>query len=305
MMSWPGGKKFAFTVFDDPDGQSLPAGRMVYEFLHQHGLCTTKAIWPIRGRGEPPDEGDTCETPAYREWVQQLQSLGFEIALHNATYETSRREDTLRGLDKFVEYFGSNPKSFAQHYNCQEGIYWGDSRLTGLRRATYNLLTLGLNRNVSFGHLLDHDYFWGDLCTARIKYVRNLGCQGINTLSSCPMIPYHDPLRPYVNFWFSCSEGTNCNDFVNLLNRQQELVEEGGCCLAYTHFGHGYVRNGQLNSKFCRAIERLATADGWFVPVSTILDFLLAQKNCSEITDQERSNMEWRWLREKIRVGTK
>ena len=32
-VTWPQGKRFAFTVFDDPDSQTLEAGRAVYSFL--------------------------------------------------------------------------------------------------------------------------------------------------------------------------------------------------------------------------------------------------------------------------------
>src|ERR1039458_6768880 len=89
---WPDGKSFAFTVFDDPDSQTLEAGREVYAFLASLGFRTTKGVWPIRGSGTPSDHGGTCAEPAYRAWVQDLQRKGFEIGLHNATLHTSDRQ---------------------------------------------------------------------------------------------------------------------------------------------------------------------------------------------------------------------
>ena len=63
---WPDGRSFAFTVFDDPDSQTLEAGREVYAFLASLGFRTTKGVWPIRGSGTPSDHGGTCAEPAYR-----------------------------------------------------------------------------------------------------------------------------------------------------------------------------------------------------------------------------------------------
>src|ERR1017187_4114815 len=62
---WPDGKSFAFTVFDDPDSQTLEAGREVYAFLASLGFRTTKGVWPIRGSGTPSDHGGTCAEPAF------------------------------------------------------------------------------------------------------------------------------------------------------------------------------------------------------------------------------------------------
>ena len=50
-------------------------------------------------------------------------------------------------------------------------------------------------------------------------------------------------------------------------------------------------------------MRRLSGKNGWFVPVSTLLDFLLEAKGPHEITDSERSALERRWLAHKIRLG--
>ena len=36
-IEWPEGRSFAFTVFDDPDGQTLEAGREVYALFADLG----------------------------------------------------------------------------------------------------------------------------------------------------------------------------------------------------------------------------------------------------------------------------
>ena len=65
----------------------------------------------------------------------------------------------------------------------------------------------------------------------------------INTLRACPIMPYHDPQRPFVNQWYASSEGANCASFNAMLTEaaQDRLEAEGGACIMYTHFGHGFV----------------------------------------------------------------
>jgi len=46
----------------------------------------------------------------------------------------------------------------------------------------------------------------------------------------------------------------------------------------YTHFGHGFVEDQRLNSRFADLMTRLSKRNGWFVPVSTLLDCVAAQR---------------------------
>src|SRR5262245_30159387 len=98
---WPDGKDFAFTIFDDPDLDSVENVAAMYSFLGDLGYRTTKAVWPIRGKGMPKIGGATCEDEEYLKWILRLKDHGFEIALHNVTYHTSLREETERGLETF------------------------------------------------------------------------------------------------------------------------------------------------------------------------------------------------------------
>jgi hypothetical protein len=305
-IAWPEGKRFAFTIFDDPDSQTLEAGREVYALLKDCGLRTTKAVWPIRGNGIASDHGMTCDDPEAVPWLQGLQADGFEIGYHNATSHTSDRLQTTRGLDRFASLFGHDPRAMANHYYCDEDIYWGEHRLTGVNRAIYNLLTRGRNRNRFAGHIPDHPYFWGDLCQQRIKYVRNFVFADINTLKACPYMPYHDPMRPYVNYWYASSEGSKVSSFNECIreSEQDRLEEEQGACIMYTHFGHGYYEDGKLNPRFRSLVERLSRKNGWFVPVTTLLDLLVQKRTAAQITDRQRSRLERRWLLHKIRFGT-
>ena len=306
-IQWPDGKSFAFSIFDDPDGQTTVMGRTVYGALAELGFRTTKAIWPISGPGAPSDLGRTCEDPDYLAFVLELQADGFEIAYHNATYHTSPREQTILGLDRFRKLFGHDPRSMANHFACREDIYWGDQRLTGFNRRAYNLITRNKNRATSTGHIPGHENFWGDLCRERITYVRNFAFADINTLRACPYLPYHDPLRPFVQYWFAATDGADCDGAVRVLREENmgRLEAEGGACILYTHFGHGYVEQGGLRRDIGGALERLTKRNGWFAPVSDILDHIRNHRSDTPLLDRQRRRLERRWLLEKLRYGTR
>jgi hypothetical protein len=304
-IDWPEGKKFAFTIFDDPDSQRLEDGKKIYSLLTDWGFRTTKAVWPLGPVREPNSPGDTCADPAYLAECHDLVRRGFEMGYHNATLHSSTRAETIQGLDAFREYFGHDPVSMANHYN-EEAIYWGPARLSGTRRAIYNLATLGRTRHRHFGHVEGHACFWGDVCRERIRYCRNFVFSGINTLGDCPLMPYHDPERPLVNAWYAASEGSNVERFVNTISEpsQDRLEAEGGACIMYTHFGHGYVENGRVNSRFQELMGRLSQKNGWFVPVGTLLDYLRRKNGLREISRADRAPIERRWLWEKLFRGT-
>ena len=139
-VTWPEGKDFAFTIFDDTDLQTVENAREVYAFLADRGFRTTKSVWPLRGERCPKIGGMTCEDAPYLEWVLALQEQGFEIALHNVTYHTSPRQVTLQGIERFHHLFGHYPVSMANHVGCHESIYWGNSRLSGWHETLYNVL---------------------------------------------------------------------------------------------------------------------------------------------------------------------
>jgi hypothetical protein len=301
-VEWPETRDFAFTVFDDPDAQSLTESREVYALLDDLGLRTTKAVWVL----EPPERnsaGDTCESPAFLEFSQSLQQKGFEIAYHNGAPGTLRREETIRSLDRFRSYFGGDPVSMANHYS-EDAIYWGAARLTGAARTLYGMVSRAPGS--FFGHVERHPCFWGDVCRKRIRYCRNFVFRRLNTLRACPYMPYADPERPYVKAWFASAEGANCPSYVRQLSEREQdrLEEERGACIMYTHFGHGFVQGGKLDPTFKRLMTRLATKKGWFVPVSVLLDDLATQRGVHVLTPSERSQLEWSWLSAKLVHGT-
>jgi len=304
-VQWPEGRRFAFTVFDDPDGQSFETTKLVYSFLADLGFRTTIGVWPLEIRRATNSGGETCGNPEYRAFLQGLQNRGFEIGFHLAAPYDTTRSETVEALDLFRQYFRHDPHAMANHYNA-DALYWGPARLSGWRRMLYNVVTLGRSRKRFFGHIEGHPSFWGDVCRERICYCRNFVYTDINTLRMNPWMPYADPLRPYVRFWYSSSEGDHAPAFLKTLadKHQDRLEEQGGACIMYTHFGHGYVEGGRLNPEFRRTMQRLGGKNGWFVPVSQLLDFLMKSKGPTTLNDSIRRQLETRWLWEKLFRGT-
>lgn len=304
-ITWPDGKRFAFTIFDDPDAQTLEEGREVYAMLRDLGFRTTKGTWPVRGPREPSDKGGTCDEPGYRDWCLALQRDGFEMGWHNATLHTSTREETAAALERFRDLFGAYPASMANHYYCDEAIYWDEHRTSGWRRQLYELLTRYRYRGRSQGHVRDSPLFWGDLCRERIRYVRNFTFPTIDTLAACPIMPYHDPARPYVQAWYASSDGNRASRFIELLDEanQDALAASGGCSIVYTHFGHGFVENGRVLPRVVQLLERLAGLGGWYAPVTTVLDHLRAARGVTTLDDASRARLERRWLMGKVLHG--
>lgn len=307
-VAWPGGHKFAFTVVDDTDWATVQNVRPVYDLLAGLGIKTTKTVWMVRGEAPPVNGGATCEEPEYVEWLLSLQRKGFEIALHNAAPCTSPKETTKRALARFPELFGGDGILFCNHTHCRENIYWGQARLSGWRRHLYNLATHGRNRDISRGHVDGDPLFWGDLCQQRVRYVRNFVFDDLDVLAVCPEQPYHDPAKPYVNFWFTSADGGWVKSFLANFTPQKlkRLQEAGGLCIAYVHFARGFVENGKVHGEFRKRMEYLASLNGWFVPASQVLDYLRQGAGPREriIPPERLRRLEGKWLLEKLFKGT-
>lgn len=315
MIVWPDKKKFAFTIIDDTDCSNLNNAPLIYDYLYKCGFKTTKSVWIFDGEKRIDNKGiigSTCQEENYLSWVKKLNCQGFEIALHSSSWSSSKRKRIIKALDLFKTYFGDDPSILVQHTDTKdcEAIYWGANRVSGIYKKIYKTLMRmrGEDRNIYFGESEDSEYFWGDICKKRIKYVRNFIYPEINTLKACPIMPYFDSHRPQVNYWFASTEAPDVNSFNKCLSEYNvdKLEQNKGLCIIYTHFGCGFVENGILNTKFKNLIKSLSKRDGWFVPATEILDFLLKNKKKSElnISKKERDKLEFKWLLNKVFTGT-
>ena len=299
MSRFPDNKRFAFSVFDDTDFCTLEKIEPVYRLFAELGIHTTKSVWSLPTVASAPIGGVSLQDKAYLNFVLWLQNEGFEIGLHNVQNDDATREVTQRGLEEFRKLIGQYPRTHCNHGNNRENMYWGAQRLnTWMLRLGYNLATRLARRNYFKGHLKDSPYFWGDICKERISYVRNFTFDEINLDRINPTMPYHDLRKPYVNLWFSSSEGRRVESFCKMLceKNQDRLEAEGGVCIIYTHFASGFCKNGVLHPEFARLMRRLSKANGWFVPVATLLDHLQKSRDSSYISREELTNMERLWF---------
>ena len=79
---------------------------------------------------------------------------------------------------------------------------------------------------------------------------------------------------------------------------------EGGVCIVSTHFGKGFARGGQVNAETAGLLRYLADKSGWFVPVSDVLDRLLAAGRGRTLTAGEILRLELRFLADRLRRRT-
>lgn len=306
-VTWPDGKRFAFTAFDDADLDRLHNVKPVYDFLAELGVFTTKSVWTVAPTEPSPMAGLSTEDGPYLEWIRSLQRQGFEIGFHGARCHTSPRDDTREALDRFRALFGHDPYSFSNHFQNADSVYWGAARLTGVYRSLYQLAHVR-RRLRAEGHVESSPRFWGDLCRERVRYVRNFVYRDVNTLAACPIMPYHDAAMPYVNAWYASAEGGHVDSFCDQLGEAQQdrLAAEGGACIMYTHFAKGFVtEGGRLHPRFSALMRRLASLGGWYVPTGALLDFLASRNGgVHEATPAERDDLQRRWLWAKLRHGT-
>jgi len=280
-MQFPNGKQFAFTILDDTDDSTVANVRPVYECLYELGMRTTKTVWPM---GCPEGSrlfyaGETLEHVGHLAFSHELATRGFEIALHGATMESSLRERTLDGLAFLKREFGALPRLYANHGFNRDNLYWGAKRFQGIPFQFFPKRQSKETDVIFEGDVEGSQYFWGDLARAHIEYVRNFTFHDLNMLDVNPEMPYRLASTPFVNFWFSTTDAPDARAFKHLVTHHaiDRLEQCGGVCIISTHLGKGYAPHGYLDPEVKTILEYMSGKAGWFVPVSTLLDFLREQ----------------------------
>ena len=305
-LRFPGDKRFAFTVIDDTDVATVANVRPMYRLLERLGMGATKTVWPVScPEGSDDFAGsETLEDPEYESFVRELLERGFEVTWHGATMETSTRPRTLAALERYRERLGAYPRIHINHAYNRENLYWGIDRVdASLLRAA--LRWLGDRGDDGYqGAIRGSEYWWGDACERVIRYGRNLTFGDINVARINPSMPYRDPARPLVPLWFSSADADAVEDFNELLapHRQARLERDGGFCIVATHFGKGFVRDGDVNATTRRRLEELSRRDGWFPTAGALLDWLRARRNDDDLPRDEWRRMQWRWAWDMVRL---
>ncbi|MBR3300867.1 MAG: hypothetical protein IKI68_05210 [Clostridia bacterium] len=275
---WKNNCDFAFTIVDDTDFATVENVKPVYDYLYEKGIITTKTVW-VYPSNDDKYTGDCLKDNDYAEFIKDLSDKGYEIAFHNAGSGGFKRKETVCALEDFKSILGQYPKMFINHSNNIENIYWGYERFSGIIKYIYKLKK---SHVASEGTRENSDYFWGDICKERFRFIRNRTFNGINTLKEDKRLVYRETGKEkYSNYWFSSSDAMRVTSFNNLLTKENidKLEREKGCCILYTHFAYDFVdENGNLDDGFKAAIDYLASKNAWFAPASEILDHVLRDR---------------------------
>lgn len=276
-MKWPFNKEFAFTIIDDTDNSTTENIKPIYEYLTSKNIKTTKTVWIYPSRNT--FTGQTVQDKDYLDFLLKIERKDFEIQLHNVGSGNFTRYEIMQGFDVFKEKFGRYPSLQVNHASNPDCIYWGYKRFGVLLRFIVKLIKPKTRR--FYGDEIGSEYFWGDLSKEHIRFIRNRVFNGINTLHYDPHMPYREKNKKYSNYWFSSSDGHTIIEFNNLTTKENvdKLIKKNGLCIVYTHFGYGFVEhNGEINKTFKKNIDYLSAQNGWFVPASEILNYLLKDK---------------------------
>ncbi len=91
--------------------------------------------------------------------------------------------------------------------------------------------------------------------------------------------------------------------FKALVDREavDRLEGDRGVCILSTHLGKGFARDGRVDRDVEDVLRYIASKPGWFVPVSTVLDHLLATVPGEGIGPLQRWRLEMTHIVEKSR----
>lgn len=286
-MKLPENKDFAFTIIDDTDYATLDNIKPVYDFLLNLGLKTSKSVWMYESRDE--FTGTTLQDEDYLAYIKYLHDNGFEIFLHSVGSGDYHRNEILQGFEDYKKIFKEYPSIHANHSVNKNNIYW-EPRYRFVYPLGYIMEWLQdmirRKRKSGFlGNQPNSTFFWGDFCKKHIKYLRNLTFNELNITKVDKRMPYRiKGQQPYANYSFSASDGHTIEEFNALVTPQNidKLMKEKGIAIVYTHLACGFFENGELHPEFKKNMEYLAKQNGWFVPTSTILNFLLSNQSSTQ-----------------------
>lgn len=297
---YPDGKNFIFTIFDDTDVATLDYIRPIYDYLSELSIFTTKTVWPLAYHGDSDYKGSqTLEDNEYAQYIVELKNRGFEIGYHGPSMVSMDRRHVQISFDRFHQTLASYPRIYAAHASNKENLYWGASRFSmPLLRWLY-AMTTGAKSNHYQGHVESSPYFWGDLALRHIDYVRSFTFRQINLLNISNAIIYKNRQHQWVKNWFITADADNVEEFNRILSgkNQDRLEGERGVCIISTHFGKGFLGSGLLNPETRILLKQMSQRNGWFVPVSTVLDFLRSnQQSDSVINELDLFKLEIKWF---------
>lgn len=270
---------FRFAIIDDTDDATLENIKPVYDFLFSKGIVCTKTVWVYPPR-DKPSNGDSLQRPEYLDYIKELHSKGFEIALHNIGSGDYTRNEILAGWNDFRDKLGFKPNIHINHSYNKDSIYGGHKRFNWPFNKLINVLYPQYAGEFS-GEIEESKFFWGDIHKENIQFNRNHEFKNLNTLKTDPLTPYIDPKREkHSNYWFSSTFAPNQLVFNHLLSKQNidNLYKENGTSIVFTHFGY-FMKDGKLDEEFVTKIEYLTSKpNARFLTVSDLLNEIVEER---------------------------
>ncbi len=153
------------------------------------------------------------------------------------------------------------------------------------------------------GHVPGSRYFWGDICQEQFRFVRSFAFDELDVSRIPPGRPYRLASTPYVNYWFATADAPDAESFKRLVTREQvdRLVESGGFTIISTHLGKGFVRKGSVDPQVVDILTYVSKLPGWFVPVSSLLEFLLSRAESDALSLSQLYRLEMRHVWDRLR----
>jgi len=307
MVRYPGNRSFAFTILDDTDDTTVQNGKPVYRLLRELGFRTTKTVWAFDSPKDvvgPYYLGQTLQNPAYREWVDDLERQGFEIAFHNASMASSLRGRTEAAVDFLTDECGYDLRIHCNHGQNRENLFWGAQRYHS--RAIRLVHALGRRNRKSVpseGSSPDSPYYWADIAAERFSYIRGFAFRQLDCASVVPGRPYRDSSKSPSPLWFSTADAPRLSSFMRLVTRESvsRLADTGGWTIISTHLGKGFALDGTVDPEFESLLTWVAGQNGWFVPAGELLDHLAGEHGVDEIGSLSRTILECRHVLDRIR----
>ena len=294
---WPEGKQFAFTVFDDADWETLENVGGVYSLLADCGLRTTKSCWVVRG---DPDKG-------YAGGANRRRRRPLAMAAATCSRRDSRSAGTARtwhslprreltgrrwrSSPSFSAIIPSRPRITP----VDEAIYWGSDRLTGFHSFLYNLLTALSQQPASIAATSKATNTSGATCAGRRSSISAISsfrtstrcgaarsCRTTTRTGRTSTIGLPRPTAP------------RCSDLIaaSPSGSRTSWRRRGAPASCTPTSPTVSPRGGKVDPQFEQLVRRLAAKNGWFVPVTTLLDYLLSVRRRHEITPVERRRLE-------------
>ncbi len=305
-LCFPDGKSFAFTVLDDTDDTTLRTGKPVYDYLFEKGIICTKTVWalsPPPGGAGAYAAGSTLQDIKYRSWVKELAEKGYEIAFHNASMVSSKREDTLKAILLIEDLIGIKLRLHCNHGQNKENLFWGDKRYDSgfIRWFVRQLNPKSTGQYV--GDDEQSDYFWLDFASQYFDYMRSFTYQSLLYAEKNIGAPYKKENQRWNGCFFATADAPTVYDFNRLVNERDidKLAKRNGYAIVSTHFGKGFYSDGVLNKKFKRVVDVLVDKGGWFVPVSALLDYIrIREGGCRKLSKWDLRKIEYFHLIDRV-----